>query len=173
MDKPKPMRWFHHDRQAVDEVRIVTVPRYKTSGLSGDEWRISARITCLYKGQVVMERPALNVDSAVRYLDAWLMQHMENGYPQLAGRDELCDQEGCSEKATVTYRLKKRYSREGFSEDEQSFRPFILCFCDRHKTRGDCGLEDADTNYERVTLNADGTIAEQTNESTERGEATP
>lgn len=32
------------DAQAFDEVRIVTVPRYKQSGLSGDEWRISAAI---------------------------------------------------------------------------------------------------------------------------------
>ena len=27
--------------QGFDEVRLVTVPRYKTSELSGDEWRIS------------------------------------------------------------------------------------------------------------------------------------
>lgn len=30
------------DAQAFDEIRIVTVPRYKQSGLSGDEWRIHA-----------------------------------------------------------------------------------------------------------------------------------
>jgi hypothetical protein len=33
-----------HSYQNVDEVRIATIPRYKTSDISGDEWRISAKI---------------------------------------------------------------------------------------------------------------------------------
>ena len=37
------------DAQAFDAVRITTVPRYKTSGLSGDEWRISAHVELLRK----------------------------------------------------------------------------------------------------------------------------
>jgi hypothetical protein len=44
------------DAQAFDEVRIKTVPRYKTSGLSGDEWRISATIQLMLSGQA--HRPA-------------------------------------------------------------------------------------------------------------------
>ena len=32
----------HPDDEWYDEVRIVTVPRYKTSGLSGDEWRFTS-----------------------------------------------------------------------------------------------------------------------------------
>ena len=39
----------HHDDEWYDEVRITTVPRYKTSSLSGDEWRTSARIQILRK----------------------------------------------------------------------------------------------------------------------------
>jgi hypothetical protein len=30
----KPWRHMHHDYQPIDEVRITTVPRYKTSGES-------------------------------------------------------------------------------------------------------------------------------------------
>ena len=44
------------DAQAFDEVRITTVPRYKMSGLSGDEWRISGKIQLLRKGKVVAEK---------------------------------------------------------------------------------------------------------------------
>ena len=43
------------DRQAFDEIRIKTEPRYKQSGLSGDEWRISGKIEFMYKGEVVFE----------------------------------------------------------------------------------------------------------------------
>lgn len=39
-----------------DEVRIVTIPRYKMSGLSGDEWRVSARLQILRKGVIFHER---------------------------------------------------------------------------------------------------------------------
>lgn len=37
-------RAYRPDAQAFDEIRIFTVPSYKTSGLSGDEWRISATV---------------------------------------------------------------------------------------------------------------------------------
>ncbi len=39
------------DAQAFDEVRIRTVPRWKESGLSGDEWRISATVEFWRKGK--------------------------------------------------------------------------------------------------------------------------
>jgi len=44
------------DRQAYDEVRIITVPRYKNSELSGAEWRISAEVQFLHKGVVIFEK---------------------------------------------------------------------------------------------------------------------
>gem|GEM_PF-6705725 len=46
------------DAQAFDEIRIVTVPRYKTSGLSGDEWRISAMIQFFAKVNWYMRKDA-------------------------------------------------------------------------------------------------------------------
>jgi len=49
-------RALRPDAQAFDEVRITTVPRYKMSGLSGDEWRISGKIQLLRKGRVVAEK---------------------------------------------------------------------------------------------------------------------
>lgn len=153
----KPWRHIHHDYQPIDEVRIVTVPRYKTSGLSGDEWRISAKIQYMKKGVVVHERSCRNIESALRYGDWWLTEWLEGGNYSAGRTAEQCDQEGCTEPATVTYRLKKLYDRSSGTPREP-FRPTIIRFCERHKTRGDCGLEDADNNYERVTLNADGTI---------------
>lgn len=47
----KARRALRPDAQACDEIRIYTVPRYKTSGLSGDEWRISAVTEFYRKGR--------------------------------------------------------------------------------------------------------------------------
>lgn len=35
--------WYrrHHDDEVIDRVSIDCVPRFKVSGLSGDEWRVS------------------------------------------------------------------------------------------------------------------------------------
>ena len=44
----------HHDDEWYDEIRVTTVPRFKTSGLSGDEWRRSAKVTFLRKGIVLL-----------------------------------------------------------------------------------------------------------------------
>jgi len=48
------------DANSFDEIRIRTIPRYKTSGLSGDEWRISMVTEFLRKGKVVHETTAKN-----------------------------------------------------------------------------------------------------------------
>jgi hypothetical protein len=55
----------HHDDNYWDEIIILAgpivlrgsiVPRYKTSGLSGDEWRISARLVVKLHGKEVLEQ---------------------------------------------------------------------------------------------------------------------
>lgn len=134
------------DAQAFDEVRIVTVPRYKTSGLSGDEWRISAETRFMRKGLVVHTTAHRDVEVAAGFLYADMLMAQDDGKAWFGGGGEACDQEGCAERATIRYRLKKLYCREGHPTDphRETFRQF----CEKHKTRGDCGLEDADDNYE-------------------------
>lgn len=67
LEKPPaklPLR-RHHDDNYWDEVIIIAgpivlhgtiVPRYKMSGLSGDEWRVSAKLVVKRAGNVVLER---------------------------------------------------------------------------------------------------------------------
>ncbi|KKL50531.1 hypothetical protein LCGC14_2304540, partial [marine sediment metagenome] len=38
------------DDEGVDQIVIDTVPRYKMSGLSGDEWRVSGRVRFFRNG---------------------------------------------------------------------------------------------------------------------------
>lgn len=144
----KPWRALRPDAQAFDEIRITTVPRYKTSGLSGDEWRISAKIEFMRNGRVMAEDGARDVESAAKFLAWKLAMACDDGKAYFAGEGEFCDQEGCAEKATVTYRLKKTYCREGHPSEPS--RPTTRQFCNLHRTRGDCGLEDSDANYEPV-----------------------
>lgn len=143
--------WFAQrpDAQGFDEVRIITKPRYKTSGLSGDEWRISAETQFLRKGVVVHTTGHRNVETAAGFLYADMLTAQDDGKAWFGGGGDTCDQEGCSEKAIIVYRLKKAYCREGHATDphRETFRQF----CEKHKTRGDCGLDDADVNYEKVS----------------------
>lgn len=141
------------DAQGFDEIRITTVPRYKTSGLSGDEWRISAKTEFLRKGKVVYETYWGNVQNAANGLGADLMRAGDDGRGFYGGGGDTCDQEGCAEKATAVFRLKQLYCREGHATPPMT--PTHRQFCLAHMKRGDCGLEDSDQNYELVSL--DGT----------------
>ena len=147
----KEQRALRPDAQAFDEVRIVTVPRYKTSGLSGDEWRISARIELYRKGKVIHSEFYRNVETACIFAAATYLRAIDDAKAYFAGEGDTCDQEGCSKNSSVTYRLKKQFCREGHESDPRW--PTIRKFCAEHARRGDCALEDADRNYELVEDN--------------------
>ncbi len=158
---PKPSRALKPDAQAFDEVRIVTVPRFKESGLSGDEWRISATIQFWRKGRLVHEVGSRNVEAACAQVGYRHANACDEGNAFFAGENlpaeeggaPICDQEGCHSIATVTYRLKKGFSRDG--HERQLFTGGeYRCFCERHKHRGNCSLEDSDDNYEPAALSA-------------------
>jgi hypothetical protein len=147
----KVTRALRPDAQAFDEVRITTIPRYKMSGMSGDEWRISAKIQLLRKGRVVAEKGMRNVETCAQALPYFILESMDNGLGYFAGEGDFCDQEGCSEIATVTYRKKADFCREG--HESKTFWQSIRRFCAKHSKRGDCGLDDADRNYELLDGN--------------------
>ena len=139
----------HPDDEYIDEISIQTVPRYKTSGLSGDEWRVSARVQFKRKGLVISEKMVSSIEAAASYLPWGLLTFRDEAQdPNWLNREEsrgLCLQPGCSELATIIYQLKFKYCHEGHKSDPH--RPAFRRFCARHARRGDCGLEDADENY--------------------------
>lgn len=140
-----PSRALKPDAQGFDRVEIVTVPRYKTSGLSGDEWRISAEIVFYRKGvEVHREGRAANIERACAFVAYFHARACDEAHAYYAGERDVCDQEGCCEPAKWKHVLLAKFSNDGHrSESNGAYR----LFCDRHKTRGDCGLEDADKNY--------------------------
>ena len=145
----KVWRDLKPNAQAFDEVHIVTVPRFKESDLSGDEWRISATVKLMRKGRVIVEKNYRDVATACAYLVAAHGEACDGGHAMYGGEENFCDQEGCSEQATVTYQKKAQYCNAGHCTEPTHIT--VRKFCDRHKHRGDCGLDDADANYEPFT----------------------
>lgn len=145
----EPWAALRPDAQAFDEVRIVTVPRYKESYMSGDEWRISASLQYYRKGELCHEVSYRNVETACIFAAAQYLTAIDEGKGYFAGIDGKCDQEGCCEPPTVKYFKKHDYSTDGEKKAE-SHRKSFRQFCDRHKKRGDCGLDDADANYQEA-----------------------
>jgi len=141
------------DAQAFDEIRIVTVPRYKTSGMSGDEWRISARFEFWRKGTKIHEAFYRDIETALAFGGSEYHRAIDDGKGFFAGEGEICDQEGCAEKATVTYRVLAEYCRDHPHEHRRELNDetVIRKFCARHSRRGDAGFDDADSNYKLLS----------------------
>ena len=207
----------HEDDEGVDEVvlmgpgrpllRARMVPRYKTSGLSGDEWRVGAmwqqRINDAWED---LDGPYHDLDTACRAiycgvytshptwhnLECVSTRLLRKGHPVIemtnAGKSlpllaalghlpwtmviwheqdhafsdrgifggnatpDLCFQVGCAEPAISTYALKTRYARNGTASEaaDGRGRRHARRFCIRHLRRGDCGLDDADNNYDVI-----------------------
>lgn len=142
----------HEDDEWFDEVHIECEERWKESELSGDEWRFSYVVTVSRKGQVLIQRGFSKLEWAIQHLPAILSGNMAP-----AGNDDsrefadanYCFQPGCRNEGSIVYQLKQEYCNRGHGTDPH--RPTYRRFCLQHERRGDCGLEDADHNYERVT----------------------
>lgn len=228
---------LHRDDHWIDEIRLlgvdmaphlrlVTKFRYKTSGLSGDEWRTSTIWQCTpsvatqMHGELEEDKDGgwlsfdggysgkLDVGCAALYPGIWSSQpdlhtlritamdfcrkgrvlyrstyddkpmpllvvagHLPWAFVKASdeplGTDgawedmrHLCFQPGCALLACSTYRLKHLYNRDGKAEAAVARRytlgnpvrevSLIRRFCHLHLRRGDCGLEDADNNYQVI-----------------------
>lgn len=69
----QPSYLRHDDDEWIDEVRIVTVPRWKESELSGDEWRFSTRIELYRKGHLLARSGSGRLRNAVAILPSLLL----------------------------------------------------------------------------------------------------
>lgn len=141
-------RSLRPDHQMYDEVVIKTVPRYKESELSGDEWRISATIEYKCKGRTMHEASYRDVETALDFVKSEFWKGADNGRVDIPYEQEFCDQEGCSKKWRHLYRMENNYCRSGHPSPATHY-PF-RAFCEMHMERGDCGLEDSDRNYTMV-----------------------
>jgi hypothetical protein len=133
-----------------DMITIETVPRFKTSGLSGDQWRTSAKVTLWFKSEAICERFFGDVKAALAFLPGWRIECCEPIETKVIEIEKgACDQPGCSELAVSRYRIRKEYSEQGLALEPDSLSgKSYRQFCKRHLRRGDCSREDSDDNYE-------------------------
>lgn len=148
----------HEDDRFIDAVTIDTSPRWKESELSGDEWRFSAHVRFWRKGVEVAFKSFRDIPTAAAWLAFGAMTVMEDlpldQYRLVESATErLCANPGCSNAGTITYRILKDWCVGGGNcgQEKPTYgREEFIRFCERHKHRGDCGLKDADVNYELV-----------------------
>jgi hypothetical protein len=139
------------DAQAFDEIRIKVKNRFKTSGLSGNEWRISAEAEFYRKGELIDTVDCgPNMETACGLLYHRLCTQIDNGQAFFGADIDHCAQEGCSEKPTYLYRIKEAYNDQGMRTE--MYDGYHRAFCDRHHERGDSALGDNDNNYELITV---------------------
>lgn len=143
--------FFHrrlHDFEMFDEVKFSVIPRFKTSGLSGDEWRYSVLMEFFFKGVRFKEEHVRDMDIALKYI-GHSFGFSGEGVPDewLKVEKKCCDQVGCKNDATKWFALKKLTSKEGdYLEPTEGF-VYYRKFCDKHVNRGNADREDSDGNY--------------------------
>jgi len=149
-------RWHRRlrDFQALDRVVIEVVPRYKTSGLSGDEWRQSVKVTGLFKGiEIFGFICGRDMETAFAMLPGKRIEWGDHGLADelIAQEKECCDQPSCLNGWTVQYEVNKLTADDGsWLDPADKYFTYYRQFCDEHKRRGDCSREDADENYKLV-----------------------
>ena len=140
------------DFEMVDEIRISIVPRYKTSGMSGDEWRQHTRIEFMFKGEVIHEAGLNRMEGAIMALGREYLACSDNGMTDAMMKldDKKCDQPSCQNDAVARFAIKRHTATDGswLAEDEMSHHRWYRKFCKVHLRRGDCSREDCDDNYE-------------------------
>lgn len=164
----------HPDDERFDRIEVTSTERWKESELSGDEWRFSFVADCWSHGVLMAQVHGRSIEDVTRRVAGtwssipWVgvgkdTPPAEAGEIYKALRAEVedrCSQPGCSDQWVVLLHPVKAYTAAG----EELARPYhddrasessvrwldVRGFCDRHRHRGDCGLDDSDANYELV-----------------------
>lgn len=141
------------DDEFVDEIRITTVPRFKTSGLSGDEWRVSTEVVVFRKGREIGRRSWSRLEWALQRLGPWIEDDLLCPVADPRMTDDLCMQPGCAEPWAVAYRMTKRgCGRCGDAREAREYEDDQRRFCERHARRGDSDPDDMDAIYTPVDV---------------------
>lgn len=149
------------DFEVFDRIELQVIPRYKTSGLSGDEWRQSVRVSFYFKGLLIDQKSYHTIEDAAAYLPSLIRNPEGLSREYLAHEDGRCDQPSCAQKAVGRFELKRETAHDGNYLEPTGIRHFRR-FCLLHVERGDASREDADANY--IPLDKVGPSDSQNNE---------
>lgn len=137
------------DFESFDRITFEVIPRYKQSGLSGDEWRQHVEVQFWFKGEIVHTFGAGNMRSALMIVGTeWITQQEPLPSKVVDIERDRCDQPSCPKTFTVR-RLLKRH-KDAFAPFRPEEAKHYRQFCEEHKRRGDADFEDSDVNYETL-----------------------
>jgi hypothetical protein len=168
------------DDEWVDNVQIKIYPRFKTSDLSGSQWRYIVGVHAFRKGVLIGFQSHSSFSDATESIAAFVkscygstfcafpdVHGMSRRDPSMvADRDagkkriqKLCMHLGCDQPATNLHRMVTDGCRNCGSTKEVSrhFHPYLRRFCDAHNNRGCQGLSDCNSGLELIAGNKAGT----------------
>ena len=151
----------HKKDPFIDETRIALVEHYKTSDVSGSEWRYRYHIQLFRKGTLIASSDALSMNMATIRVAAAVQTNFDdlamNKDWRTIQRSEIpgegiCCQPGCPDKSTRHYVFKNLYDSQCIFKKTNEPNEFNGClygheFCDRHGQRGDQQPDDSNDNY--------------------------
>jgi hypothetical protein len=138
------------DFEAFDRIDMRVVPRFKTSGLSGDEWRTSVQVDFYFKAVLVHTVYYHDMQKALMMTPhEWIMQRNPIPAKALAIEGERCDQPGCSKPHNGAKRyLRRETSAQGeYLDRAETYHILFRRFCAEHADRGYQSREDCEDNY--------------------------
>lgn len=138
--------------ESFDRIEFRVVPRYKMSGLSGDEWRQHVQVDFYFKGEKVHETGFRDMQAALMMTGAeWMKATSPIPMRVIEIERAKCDQASCANDAVGKYLLKRETSDRGdYIDPATIYGRSYRQFCKRHAQRGDCSREDSDSNYEPI-----------------------
>lgn len=150
----------HREDTYFDGVHIALQPRFKTSEVSGDEWRFSWRVWLVRKGVMLTELEYGHGSDGTRDLERVLMWVAASLAKQRTDEevanyhlatDGKCANPGCTKEGVVLYkRIKHGCGHCGHREPCTHSWEHHIRFCMDHAIRGDASLDDSDDNYEQI-----------------------
>jgi hypothetical protein len=164
----KHMWVAHNDDEIFDHVELTSIERWKESELSGDEWRFTYQAQFYSHGVLMTTKNGGSVKDCATSAAHWFNHpRKEIEEPETTDKwkelrakiEERCAQPRCPEYWVVLYHPIKRYTQRGISDgmhwdartDKSGLNWLaVRGFCEKHRHRGDCDLEDNDDNYEVI-----------------------
>ena len=160
------------DDEWVDRVEIKVYPRFKTSELSGNQWRQTVGVSAFRKGVLIGFMGRSSFDEATREIATFVkgcygstfcafpgVHGMSRDDPSLvaskeAGRNrmrKLCMHIGCDKPAVNLHRVTQDgCTRCGHARELSRNEPYTRRFCAEHNNRGTQGLSDSNRSLELI-----------------------
>lgn len=138
------------DRVLFDQIVLRVIPRPPTSPMG--RWTTSVRIELLKKGRIVNEMTSKDMITAVSCLPAEYLSWENSSTLPYSEKDmaTYCDQEGCTNTATVAYKQINKKCSKCSSPARFDEIKSMSKFCDEHKWRGKNGTDDSMERYELI-----------------------